>query len=121
MSFSRPIRNNVVFFKHNHWSITPEFFQWASVILEGSYQIENFDNYQRPINLIFDQEHDAVAYELTWQEPWTVINPVVLNTIRRVMPTIIANDIIGVSPMKGPVNQIFSLKARYIKGDPNDL
>lgn len=121
MSFSHPIRNNVVFFKHSHWVVTSDFFQWASEMLEGSYQIENFDNYQRPVNLIFDREHDAVAYELAWQEPWTAINTVMLNTIRRVMPTIIANDIIGVSPMTGPVTQIFSLNPRYMKSDTNDL
>jgi hypothetical protein len=36
-----------------------------------------------------------------------------LPLIRRIMPSIIANDIIGVSPMTAPTGQIFSLKARY--------
>ena len=38
---------------------------------------------------------------------------VILPIIRRVMPTIIAQDIIGVSPMTGPVADIFSLRVKY--------
>lgn len=36
-----------------------------------------------------------------------------LSLVRRVMPTIIANDIIGVSPMIGPASSIFLLRERY--------
>jgi hypothetical protein len=32
---------------------------------------------------------------------------------RRVMPQIIANDIMGVSPMRGPVDSIFNLRFKY--------
>lgn len=38
---------------------------------------------------------------------------VILPIIRRVMPTIIAQDIIGVSPMVGPHESIAKLRARY--------
>lgn len=38
---------------------------------------------------------------------------VILPVIRRVMPTIIAQDIIGVSPMVGPYESIAKLRARY--------
>lgn len=38
---------------------------------------------------------------------------VILPIIRRVIPTIIAQDIIGVSPMTGPVADIFSLRVKY--------
>ena len=49
--------------------------------------------------------------EIIGYEPPTVILPI----IRRVMPLIIANDIIGVAPMVGPVGQIFTLRERYGK------
>ena len=41
------------------------------------------------------------------------LNKVVLPIIRRVMPTVIANEIIGVQPMTGPVGQIHTLRVRY--------
>lgn len=41
------------------------------------------------------------------------LNRVVLPVIRRVMPTVIANEIIGVQPMQGPVGQIHTLRVRY--------
>lgn len=41
------------------------------------------------------------------------LNKVMLPLIRRVMPTVIANEIIGVQPMTGPVGQIHTLRARY--------
>jgi hypothetical protein len=41
------------------------------------------------------------------------LNRVILPVIRRVMPTVIANEIIGVQPLTGPVGQIHTLRVRY--------
>jgi hypothetical protein len=41
------------------------------------------------------------------------LNKVILPVIRRVMPTVIANEIVGVQPMTGPVGQIHTLRVRY--------
>ena len=41
------------------------------------------------------------------------LNRVILPVIRRVMPTVIANEIVGVQPMQGPVSQIHTLRVRY--------
>src|SRR5210317_2616748 len=46
------------------------------------------------------------------------LNRVILPVIRRVMPTVIANEIVGVQPMTGPVSQIHTLRVRY--SDTND-
>ena len=46
------------------------------------------------------------------------LNRVILPVIRRVMPSVIANDIVGVQPMAGPVGQIHTLRVRY--ADAND-
>jgi hypothetical protein len=43
------------------------------------------------------------------------LNKVLIPLIRRVMPSVIAQDIIGVSPMIGPAGSIFSLRARYFE------
>jgi len=41
------------------------------------------------------------------------LNRVILPVIRRVMPTVIANELVGVQPMSGPVSQIHTLRVRY--------
>jgi hypothetical protein len=54
------------------------------------------------------------------------LNRVILPVIRRVMPTVIANEIVGVQPMTGPVAQIHTLRVRYAEtnnatGSDNDV
>jgi len=41
------------------------------------------------------------------------LNRVILPVIRRVMPTVIANELVGVQPMTGPVGQVNTLRVRY--------
>ena len=41
------------------------------------------------------------------------LNRVILPVIRLVMPTVIANELVGVQPMTGPVGQIHTLRVRY--------
>lgn len=41
------------------------------------------------------------------------VNKVMLPLIRRVMPSVIANEILGVQPMTGPVGQVHTLRVRY--------
>lgn len=45
------------------------------------------------------------------------LNRVILPVIRRVMPTVIANELVGVQPMTGPVGQIHTLRIRYADSD----
>ena len=47
------------------------------------------------------------------------LNRVILPVIRRVMPTVIANELVGVQPMTGPVGQIHTLRVRYAETDAN--
>jgi len=54
------------------------------------------------------------------------LNRVILPVIRRVMPTVIANELVGVQPMTGPVGQIHTLRVRYAEtnnatGTDNDV
>lgn len=39
--------------------------------------------------------------------------PIMISLVRRYAPKLIAYDIMGVQPMKGPVDQIFALRSRY--------
>jgi hypothetical protein len=47
------------------------------------------------------------------------LNRVILPVIRRVMPTVIANELVGVQPMTGPVGQIHTLRVRYADTSSN--
>jgi hypothetical protein len=47
------------------------------------------------------------------------LNRVILPVIRRVMPTTIANELVGVQPMTGPVGQIHTLRVRYAESNDN--
>ena len=46
------------------------------------------------------------------------LNKVILPILRRVMPTIIANELIGVQPMSGPIGQINTMRVRYANDAP---
>lgn len=46
------------------------------------------------------------------------LNKVILPILRRVMPTVIANEIVGVQPMTGPVGQIHTLRVQYADNAP---
>jgi hypothetical protein len=39
--------------------------------------------------------------------------PIIMPIIRQVTPTLLANSILGVQPMTGPVGEIFTMKANY--------
>jgi hypothetical protein len=64
----------------------------------------------------FRGERDAVLFKMYFGDviftPFAY-NSVILPIFRRVMPSIIANEILGVSPMCAPVGSIFALKAKY--------
>jgi hypothetical protein len=46
-----------------------------------------------------------------------MLNRVILPVLRRVMPGVIANELVGVQPMDGPVGQIYTLKVNYAQGN----
>ena len=56
---------------------------------------------------------EAVTAGATQSGNIATLNKVILPVIRRVMPTVIANEIVGVQPMTGPVGQIHTLRVRY--------
>ena len=56
---------------------------------------------------------EAATSGATTSGNMATLNRVILPVIRRVMPTVIANEIVGVQPMQGPVSQIHTLRVRY--------
>ena len=106
----------------NRWAATKE------ALCEGSDLTKNFDgsfNATKRDTMAVLLENTRVAalsqgalFEAatagsTSSSNIAVLNKVMLPLIRRVMPTIIANEIIGVQPMTGPVGQISTLRTVY--------
>ena len=56
---------------------------------------------------------EAATSGATTSGNMATLNRVILPVIRCVMPTVIANEIVGVQPMQGPVSQIHTLRVRY--------
>mgnify|MGYP001575973181 CR=1 FL=1 len=56
---------------------------------------------------------ETAASGSTMEGNVATLNKVILPVIRRVMPTVIANELVGVQPMTGPVGQIHTLRVRY--------
>jgi hypothetical protein len=99
--------------------------QWAqtkSALLEGSDLEKNFngsrnENKKRTMEIVLENTRRALMETATSGATnaanVATLNKVILPVIRRVMPTVIANEIIGVQPMTGPVAQIHTLRVRY--------
>ena len=93
-------------FESQNWSATKEALLEGlsgnkKVVMEAT--LENTRKYLS----------ESVTAGATTSGNVAVLNKVILPVIRRVMPTVIANEIVGVQPMTGPVGQIHTLRVRY--------
>jgi hypothetical protein len=99
--------------------------QWASTkkaLCEGADLTHNFDGSKNDtkkavMEAVLENTRRALSENATAgatnASNVATLNKVILPVIRRVMPTVIANEIIGVQPMTGPVAQIHTLRVRY--------
>lgn len=114
MSYESPIRKGVL--SDDRRVASEEFDKWSSCLV-GGYELEykpiaesDTKLFSLPTGIIFTCEEDRAAYLLTWTEEYVDLQSILIPLIRRTMPSIIAQDIIGVSPMTGPIGQIFTLR-----------
>ena len=79
---------------------------------------------KRNLNVILENQRqwlaEAATSGATSAGNVAALNKVILPVIRRVMPTVIANEIIGVQPMTGPVGQVQTLRVQYAETSPAD-
>jgi hypothetical protein len=106
--------------------------QWQatkSALCEGKDLTHNFDgsrneNKKKVMETILENTRRALMETATSGATSAAnvatLNKVILPVIRRVMPTVIANEIIGVQPMTGPVAQIHTLRVRYADTVPSN-
>ena len=111
--FVAPLKDKVV--KPYSANFTQEFLDWASSILEDEYKIVT-ETGDHP-KLIFSSENDMTLYLLTWTEEVTYPKyrySVFYTYYPQSNANIIANEILGVQPMTGSSDSIFSLKSKYL-------
>lgn len=93
-----------------------------SQLLEGADLTTNFDGSvnttkrQMMATLLENQKNhlmETAAAGVTSAAQVAQLNKVILPVMRRVMPTVIANEIVGVQPMTGPIAQIHTMRVRY--------
>ena len=99
--------------------------QWENVkqnLLEGTDLTHNMDGSvnstkKRMMGVLLENTRRSLmetsAAGVTSQASIAQLNKVILPVIRRVMPTVIANEIVGVQPMVGPIAQIHTMRVRY--------
>jgi len=94
----------------NHWAAT------KNALLEGLT-----GNRKTVMSVVLEntrkQLRESASTGSTSAGNIATLNRVILPVIRRVMPTVIANELVGVQPMTGPVGQIQTLRVRYGQTD----
>jgi hypothetical protein len=91
----------------SNWSATKD------ALLEGLT-----GNRRKTLDVVFENTKrqmlkEAATAGATGAGNVATMNKVMLPLIRRVMPSVIANELVGVQPMTGPVGQIHTLRVRY--------
>jgi len=99
--------------------------QWAGVkesLLEGADLTHNMDgsvnaNKKQIMGVLLENTRralmEAATVGATSATQIAQLNKVILPVMRRVMPTVIANEIVGVQPMLGPIAQIHTMRVSY--------
>ena len=104
-----------------HWAATKQALCEGLTGQRKKTMDQVLDNTRRELNKMSGILFESNTPGGTSAGNIATLNKVILPVIRRVMPTVIANEIIGVQPMTGPVGQIHTLRVRYADtfGAPN--
>lgn len=92
----------------------------ATVDYEQTW-LESCYNRDYPVQhvLSFKDPSKATLFKLSWQECAPAFKPISLKFVRRVMPRLIAQDIVGVQPMQGSDDLIRSMWTQYANWAPS--
>ena len=96
-----------------HWAATKQALCEGLTGQRKKTMDQVLDNTKRELNKMSGVLFESSTPGGTSAGNIATLNKVILPVIRRVMPTVIANEIIGVQPMTGPVGQIHTLRVRY--------
>lgn len=68
-----------------------------------------------------DKEHNQTLAEGTVSSDVAQFTPILMPLVRRVYPTLIANEVLGVQPMAMPTGFMYALTNRYIGNSTQDI
>lgn len=88
--------------------LSPSMKRTMNVVLENTLKESSRLNMTSPQALFENASAGATSTGNI-----AMLNRVILPVLRRVMPGVIANDLVGVQPLEGPVAQIYTLKINY--------
>lgn len=86
---------------------------WRFSYLNGRSSWYYLEHTREAIVRFTNRDH-AMLFKLGWSECEPSEPSVIIPFLRRVMPSIIAQQIIGVQPMIAPVSPLYTLKTRYV-------
>lgn len=98
--------------------------KWAPILDNANFP-KIRDSYRRDVTgALLENTQNALLTEASPNTNLTSISaggisnwePVLINLVRRTMPTLVAYDICSVQPMNGPVGQIFAMRSTYSDG-----
>ena len=89
-------------------------------VLEHDEMPEITDKYRKKVTgILLQNQKEHLAEQALHEAPTNVtggvdkFDPVLISMVRRSVPAMLAFDIFGVQPMKGPTGLIFALRAQY--------
>lgn len=83
------------------------------LVMEEGPEINDKTKYNQTKKILENELHGIKEESGTQTDNVSNWDPVLISMVRRTMPTLIANDIVGVQPMNGPTGLIFAMKAWY--------
>lgn len=107
--------------KISNQKLAPLYDKWENIVeCKGSWeflgekcqpltetQTENM------VIMLENMEQSKILKESTVSGDVAIWNPVLIPMVRRIMPALIANEIMGVQPLRLPTGLIFSVRAEY--------
>ncbi len=120
-------------------------FHWLAANANGKWKVSRLRGSSKPLRIIpirtfllftpladdtlivsLKKERDVTLFKLFFSDyreltPEVKFQKVLISLVRRSVPTLIANSIIGVQPMTGKTSAVFALKTRYVdQNNPNN-
>jgi hypothetical protein len=101
-----------------------------TIVYDSDYKhVEVFDTYNTDFakglwelkHGRIENEDDLIAHPYTNElKPMAasdddMLDPVLISMVRRVMPSLISQELLSIQPMTGPTGLIFALRSRYTK------
>ena len=79
----------------------------------GFGKINSYSKKRITARLLENTEREYIKENQNGVSGIDIVDPVLINLVRRTAPNLLAYDLVGVQPMTGPTGQIFAMRAHY--------